>query len=534
MRPLLEVKNLEIFYKNKQILKHLVKNLNFSILPNQTFALLGETGSGKSLAALSILRLLPAHLFFSKQSEILLHDKNLLKFSESKMRVVRRNEVAMVFQEPADKLNPVLSIGEQIAEVLSLSQKLSKTQINLEIIRLLEVVEIKDSKRVSLAYPHQLSGGMKQRVLIAMALAAKPKLLIVDEPTTALDILTEIQILELLKKLQIEYGMSILLITHDLGVAKKMADKVAIMRNGEIVEIGTADNILNTPSHPYTRKLLSISPTISPATIVENGETVLAVRGLAVQFPVRSGIFNRTKSHIDAVQNIELAIQEGETLAILGESGSGKTTLAKAILSLIPSTKGKVVLLGEDLLKLTSRQLRQKRSDFQIIFQDPLSAMDPRFMVKDILLEGMRALDIGSNEKEREERIDILLEWVGLLKEHKYRYPHQLSGGQRQRICIARALTVGPRLLVCDEPTSSLDRFVQAQIIDLLLRLQRELEIAYLFITHNIAIARAMAHRVAVMKAGKIVEYGLAEQVLERPSHPYTQALLNAEHYYQP
>ena len=531
MTPLLEVKNLKITYKDTQVLEPLVKNLNFEVFPKRTFALLGGSGSGKTLAALSILRLLPAHLFISKQSEILLNNKNMLDFSQARMQSVLRNEVAMVFQDPMNKLNPDLNVGKQIKKVLTHSQNLNRSEIDLEILRLLELVEIQESKWVFKAYPRQLSDSMKQRVLIAMALAAKPKLLILDEPTSALDILTEIQILELLKKIQNEYEMSLLLITHDLDVAKKMADDAAIMKNGEILEKGPAEFVLNTRSHLYAKKHLSVMPTLRPPSVVENGETILSVQELSVRFPVKGGFFNRTKSYIEVVQNVNFSIQEGETLAILGESGSGKTTLAKAISSLIPCNNGKVVLLGDNLLKLKTKKLRQKRSDFQIVFQDPFSALDLRFRARDILFESMQALGVGSDEEEREERIDSLLEWVGLLKEDKYRYLHQLSGGQRQRLCIARALTAGPRLLIFDEPTSSLDSIVQMQILDLLLHLQHELEIAYLFITRNVVVARAVAHQIAVMEAGKIVEYGPAKQILESPTHPYTQALLQAERY---
>ncbi len=533
MKLLLEVKNLEVICKTKNSIKNLVKNINFKIHLNQTFALLGETGSGKSLTALSILRLLPPNLFFSRRSEVLFNGENLLDSSEMEMQKIRRKKISIVFQEPIDKLNPVLTIGTQIAEVLRLSQNLGKKALYSEVIKLLGVVHIYDGKRVYSAYAHQLSGGMKQRVMIAMSLAAEAELLIVDEPTTALDILTEIQILDLLKQLQIKYGMSILLVTHDLAVARKMADEVAIMQNGEIVELGKTSSVLNSPTHPYSKKLISVMPSLQPPPVPENCETVLSVHRLGVNFPIKGGLFNRTTKYIHAVKDISFSIREGETLAILGESGSGKTTLAKAVLSLIDVSNGEILLLEEKLLQLSSRQLRQKRADFQIVFQDPLSAMDPRFIVKDILLEGMLALEIGSSDKEREERIDILLEWVGLLREHKYCYPHQLSGGQRQRVCIARALAVGPRLLVCDEPTSSLDRFVEAQVIDLLIRLQQELEISYLFITHSIALARAIAHQVLIMKEGQIVEYGSVDKVLNMPHHPYTKALLEAEGYYK-
>lgn len=518
MQPLLSVKKLSAKLKSENQFISLLANINFEILPEQTLVLLGETGSGKSLTALSICRLLLPFIFLTQESEVLLAGKNLLTLSEIEMRQVRGRQIAMIFQEPTTSFNPVFTIGQQIEEVLC-SRGLRRKLLQKEVYRLLETVQMTEVERVYDAYPHQLSGGMKQRAMIAMALAGQPKLLIADEPTTALDVITQAQILALLKQLQAEFGMGILLITHDLVVASKMADTIAIMKAGNIIEQGLVENVTLTPIYPQ----LKVTP------VLNNAETLLSVNHLDIHFPIKRGLLNRTIGFVRAVEDISLTIKEGETLAIVGESGSGKTTLAKGILSLIKSTRGEVVLLGENLTNLSQKQLRKKRDAFQIIFQDPLSAMDPRCRIKEIIEEGMLALKIGSDQNERDERINLLLQAVGLLPEHLKRYPHQLSGGQRQRVCIARALAVGPRLLVCDEPTSSLDVSVQAQIIDLFIRLQQELDIAYLFITHNILLVRRIAHRVAVMKEGKIVEYGTVEQVLNAPQHVYTKALLAAE-----
>ena len=525
---MLEIKNLQVLLKTKTAIETLISDVNISLPAQKTLALLGETGSGKSLTALSIMRLLPNNIYISKKSEIHLNGQDLLMLSEVKMREMRGGKIAMVFQEPMTSLNPVFTIGKQIGEVLQVHKKLNGKALKLEACRFLERVQIKDAERVYRSYAHQLSGGMKQRVMIAMALAGNPQLLITDEPTTALDVITQAEILKLLKELQAEFGMSILFITHDLAIAAKLADEVAVMHQGKIVEQGDLHSILHNPQHPYTQKLIHAAPSLKPPVIVADGETVLSVQNLAVRFPIKRGIFNRTVGYVEAVKAANFTIEEGETLAIVGESGSGKTTLARTVVSLIPADQGQIIFLGTDLARLNKKQLRLKREDFQIIFQDPLSAMDPRFQIQDILEEGILALRIGSDAKERQDRIRIVLEQVGLLPEHLHRYPHQLSGGQRQRVCIARALVLGPRLLVCDEPTSSLDVSVQAQIIDLFLQLQDELELSYLFITHNIQLVRAVAHRVAVMQAGEIVEFGEVEEVLNRPQHPYTKALLAA------
>lgn len=508
--------------------EEILKGINFEVRAGETFVLLGESGSGKSITALSIMQLLPRSVFFGQESRILFQGSDLLSLPESKIRKMRGSDIAMIFQEPMTSLNPVFTVGEQIAEALRLHQKLSRKGAHQETLTLLEAVQIKDPIRVQKSYPHQLSGGMKQRAMIAMALAGKPKLLIADEPTTALDVTTQAQILQLLKQLQAEHQMAILFITHDLAVAKKMGQRVGIMHQGHLVEQGEILEVLNSPKNAYTAQLLEAKPKQRKEPPAQDGEEILSLDNLSIYFPVKSGFFQKTVSVVQAVDDVSLQVKSGETLALVGESGCGKTTLAKAVLALTKPSAGQVSWLGQPIQTLKSRELRARRSDFQIIFQDPYGAMDPKFRVLDIIEEGLRAFNVGTNAKEREERVDVLLEQVGLKAEYKYRYPHQFSGGQRQRICIARALAVGPRFIVCDEPTSSLDVTVAAQIMDLLLNLQQEYEISYLFITHNMSVVRAMAHNVAVMQAGKIVEYGSCDEVLNNPKHAYTRTLLDA------
>lgn len=528
--PLLKVEMLKTRVEEREghAGEEILKGVSFEVSRGETFVLLGESGSGKSMTALSILQLLPRSIFFGKDSHILFQGIDLLSLSEAKMRNIRGSEVAMIFQEPMTSLNPVFTIGEQIAEALRLHRNMSRNAAEKETLVLLQAVKIKDQERVQKSYPHQLSGGMKQRAMIAMALAGRPKLLIADEPTTALDVTIQAQILQLLKDLQAEYQMAILFITHDINVARKMGHKVGIMHEGQLVEQGEITRILNSPQDSYTERLLQAKPHLSKGQPPVDGEEILALENVSIYFPIKRGFFQRTVSVVPAVETVSLQVRAGETLALVGESGCGKTTLAKAVLSLMKPSKGQISWLGQPIQKLKTKELREKRSDFQIIFQDPYGAMDPKFRVLDIIEEGLRSFNVGTNAKEREDRVDVLLEQVGLRPEYKYRYPHQFSGGQRQRICIARALAVGPRFIVCDEPTSSLDVTVAAQIMDLLLQLQQEFEISYLFITHNMSVVRTMAHNVAVMQAGRIVEYGSCEAVLNSPQHGYTQSLLEA------
>ncbi|MGH8659749.1 MAG: ABC transporter ATP-binding protein, partial [Gammaproteobacteria bacterium] len=439
-----------------------------------------------------------------------------------------------IFQEPQTSLNPVLSVGTQIGEALTQHQRLTGQARRKRILELLYAVGIPEPERRLEEYPHQFSGGMNQRVMIAMALAGNPDLLIADEPTTALDVTIQAQVLELLHELQRTIGMAILFITHDLGVAYQMADRIAVMYRGSIVELAGRDTFFRSPQHTYSQRLFDALPSKAkrireavPPTAKEPS-TLLEVRDLKVHFPIRKGVFRRVVGQVQAVDGVSLEIERGQTLAMVGESGSGKTTVGKGILQLIRPTSGTVRFRGEELTALSTGQLRKRRSQIQIVFQDPYSSMNPRMMVGDIIEEGMLAQRIGKNREERRHTVRDLLQQVGLEPAYASRYPHEFSGGQRQRICIARALAVGPQLIVCDEPTSALDVSVQSQILKLLRDLQRRLGLAYLFITHNLGVVEYIAHKVAVMYQGRIVEQGNVDEVLFRPQHPYTQRLLAA------
>ena len=567
----------------------------------ETFAIVGESGCGKSMTALTLMRLLPETGRVASGS-VRLDGIELLALPETRMRDVRGRRVAMIFQEPATSLNPVLTVGTQIAEVLTRHAGIRGAAARARAVELLDAVGIADSARRVDDYAFQLSGGMKQRVMIALALAGEPDLLVADEPTTALDVTIQAQVLDLLRSLQAKRAMSILLITHDLGVVAGMAHRVAVMYAGQIVEVAARDSFFRAPQHPYSRKLFAALPgtgkrgaelevipgqvpalssafsgcrfadrcervfdrcrTEPPgwtriadghlvrchlretelagaiadapapgemaAMAAEQSRPLLEVRDLKVHFPIRRGIFKRTVGHVRAVDGVSLAIRPGRTLALVGESGCGKTTVGKSLLQLIRPSAGEVDFGGTSLTRLRGERLRRRRADFQIVFQDPYASLNPRMRVYDILMEGMSALGILASRAERERRLVELLGQVGLPAEAALRYPHEFSGGQRQRIAIARALSVNPRLVVCDEPTSALDVSVQAQILNLLKRLQRDLGLAYLFITHNLAVVEYLADEIAVMYLGRIVERGTVGEVLGAPQHPYTQALLAA------
>ena len=532
---ILQVKNLTVSTGTGTKKTDIVNNISFTIERGETFVLLGESGSGKSITALSIMRLLPAAIKISDGS-VILHTTNLFQLPENKMRKIRGAKIGMIFQEPQTSLNPVLTAGQQISETLRQHDNLSKKQCIKRSIELLDAVGIPDAERRINEYPHQFSGGMKQRIMIAIALAGKPDLLIADEPTTALDVTIQAQVLNLLRKLQSETGMSILFITHDIGVASQMADHIAVMQNGSIVELKTKKELFSNPENSYTQKLFDAIPSWEKRTEeneieeIERTErtSLLKVKDLKVYYPIRKGIFKRTIGHVRAVDSVTIDLHAGETVAIVGESGSGKTTMGKGILQLLEVTSGDITYQKTDLNKLDAPSLRKLRSDIQIVFQDPYSSMNPRMMVNDIIQEGMLAQGVGESKKERDEHTVKLLEQVGLLPEHRYRYPHEFSGGQRQRICIARALAVKPKLIICDEPTSALDVSVQAQILSLLKDLQKEYQLGYLFITHNISVVEYIAHYVAVMYEGKIVEQGAVEKILKNPKNPYTKNLLSA------
>lgn len=480
------------------------------------------------------MRLLPDAIRVT-QGQITLNQTALFSLPEHQMQKVRGRQVAMIFQEPMTSLNPVMTVGEQVAEVLRLHLKLSSKLAQQKVIALFEEVGLPDPAERYQWYPHQLSGGQKQRVMIAMALACEPDLLIADEPTTALDVTIQAQVLQLLKQIRDERGLSILFITHDMGVVYEMADRVAVMQHGKLVEQADKDSFFENPQHPYTQKLLQDAVPKHTFKPQISSEALLKITDLKVHFPIKKGLFQRTVGQVKAVDGISLTIPKGQTLALVGESGCGKSTLGQAILKLVNTTEGAIVYGGSEgsqsyeLTQLSERQMKPLRKKIQVIFQDPFSALNPRMTVGEIIREGMTSLKVGPTSKEgQNERILTLLDQVGLLPEHFYRYPHEFSGGQRQRIGIARALAVEPELIICDEPTSALDVTVRAQVLRLLEDLQQRYQMSYLFITHDLSIISTIAHQVAVMQAGKIVEQGAVEQVMKSPQHPYTQALLNS------
>ncbi len=529
--PLLSVEQLSITFNLQQ---KVVDDISFAIYPGETFALVGESGSGKSMTALSVLRLLPNNARL-KARAINLDGDNLLHRTELEFCKIRGRRIGLIFQDPMSSLNPVMTIGSQIEEVIKIHFSLSNETIQQRVLELLQQVEIPNPEQRIKDYPHQLSGGQRQRVMIAMALAGKPDLLIADEPTTSLDVTIQAQILALLKAIQQQTGMALWLISHDLALVSTMADRVAVMQQGKIVETGSTQQLFIAPKHPYTKKLLAALPSINNAGknkssdfSVQGNPPLLQVQDFRVYYPIRKGIFKRVVDFVRAVDGVNLEIHPGKTLALVGESGCGKTTLGKSLLNLIPASSGQVNLDGVELQNLSGEELRKKRANIQIVFQDPFSSMNPRMLVNEIIGEGIRALNPEINTIDRKTRVMALLRQVGLPEDSALRYPHEFSGGQRQRICIARALAVEPKLIICDEPTSALDVSVQAQIIQLLKTLQQEKGVSYLFITHDLAVVAEIADDVAVMYQGKIIEYGSVKQVLTEPSHPYTQKLLSA------
>ncbi len=523
--PLLTVENLQLSFAGEQV----IRGISFNIYKGETFALVGESGSGKSLAALSVLRLHPTQAYLQADS-IQLAEIDILRTPESELCQVRGRRVAMIFQDPMSSLNPVMTIGQQIAETLQLHFYLNTQQCTEKVLALLEQVGIPEAQRRINEYPHQLSGGQRQRIMIAIALAGEPDLLIADEPTTALDVTIQAQILQLLKKIQQENGMALWLISHDLALVSNMADRVAVMQSGVIVEVAENKTIFTHAKHQYTQKLLNALPDINYCAehAKPEKETLLKLTGFKVHYPIRKGLFKRVVDYVKAVDDVSFTLEEGKTLALVGESGCGKTTLGKGLLNLLPSTAGKVEFAGVDLASLSTEQLRAQRSAMQIIFQDPFAAMNPRMLVLDIIAEGIRTLQLDITEQERISIVSSLLQQVGLDETALYRYPHEFSGGQRQRICIARALAVKPKLIVCDEPTSALDVSVQKQIIELLKNLQKTQNISYLFITHDLAVVAEIADEIAVMYQGRIVEHGTVDKVLRHAEHPYTKKLLSA------
>lgn len=599
---LLQVEDLSVWFGSDAQPLRAVDRVSFNVRRGETFALLGESGSGKSMTAMSIMHLVPQPAGRIVSGRILLEDDDLMQFSEARMRSVRGNRIAMIFQEPMTSLNPVLTVEQQITETLLQHTSLRGAAARQRALEYLDAVGIPAAKQRLRDYPHQLSGGMKQRVMIAIALACQPDLLIADEPTTALDVTIQAQVLQLLKDIQRDTGMAVMLITHDLGIVADNVDHLAVMYAGQIVEAAQRDAFFANPRHPYSQKLFAavperhkrgrrlevikgsvpaltkvfsgcrfaercdnawlychqaipkwvedegvgvrchlydpgvrdkptlrkMAPAASQDKAVKDGATLLEVQALKVHFPIRQGLFRRVVGHVRAVDEINLSVRRHHTLALVGESGCGKTTVGKAILQLLRPTAGSVQLGEIDLTRLSKAGMRPYRRDVQIIFQDPFSSMNPRMQVRDIVEEGLLAQNPEMSEAQRQARVADLLQQVGLPPDSTHRYPHEFSGGQRQRICIARALAVSPQLIVCDEPTSALDVSVQAQILNLLRALQEKHGLSYLFITHNLSVVDYLAHDVAVMYLGRIVEQGSVSQVMQNAKHPYTQALLSA------
>jgi len=525
---LLSVRDLHVTFAVPGGAVEAVRGISFDLSRGETLALVGESGSGKSVTALSILQLLPyPAASHAPTTRIAFDGIELAGARESTMRDIRGNRIAMVFQEPMTSLNPLHTIEKQVAETLYLHKRMTPGAVRARVIELLRLVGLSEAERRLDAYPHQLSGGQRQRVMIAMALANEPDILIADEPTTALDVTIQAQILKLLRDLQQRFGMALLLITHDLGIVRKMADQVLVMTKGEVVESGIVAEVFAQPRHDYTRHLLAAEPQGRPQPVAPDATALVAAQDLKVWFPIRSGVLRRVSGHVKAVDGIGFELRRGETLGVVGESGSGKTTLGLALLRLIAG-EGLIRFDGQRLDGLSERQMRPLRREMQIMFQDPFSSLSPRLSVAQIVEEGLKVHHIGRNSAERRALIEQVLLEVGLDPDSTERYPHEFSGGQRQRIAIARAMVLKPRFVVLDEPTSALDMSVQAQVVALLRELQRRHGLSYLFISHDLRVVRALAHQVLVMKDGKIVEAGAAQQIFERPAHAYTRALMAA------
>ena len=528
---LLDIKNLSLTFHTEDGASKVLHDISFGVNSGETVALVGESGSGKSVTALSVLRLLERTATVSSTGEINFSGQNLLELPESKMRHIRGNQIAMIFQEPMTSLNPVYSVGNQLIEPLMLHQQLTNHKAQSKAIDLLARCGIPDPEQRLASFPHQLSGGQRQRVMIAMALACKPLLLIADEPTTALDVTIQAQILELLEDIQKELDMAVLLITHDLNMVKKISDHVHIMHHGRIVENGPTESLFTNPQDPYTIHLLNSVPKGKPAP-KEDRKNILTISDLQCHFPIKKGFFKRTVGKIKAVDGVSMSIREGTTFGVVGESGSGKSTLGMCILRLT-DCQGEIIYQGEDnyaknLIQQSRSALRPMRKELQVVFQDPFSSLSPRLTIEQIISEGLQVHNIGKDKKDRQRMVFKTLHEVGLDEEMANRYPHEFSGGQRQRIAIARAIALQPRFLVLDEPTSALDMTIQAQIIELLKNLQERYGMTYLFVSHDLRVIRAMADEVAVMQNGKIVETGPASDLFNNPQHPYTKSLFAA------
>ena len=523
----LSVRDLSIVFRSSRNETLAVDRISFDIVKGQCTALVGESGSGKSVTALSILRLLPHPAASHPSGSIHFQGKNLLQLTEKEMRRVRGDDITIVFQEPMTSLNPLHTIEKQIGEILLLHRGLTGAPARARTLEVLTQVGIPDPETRLQSYPHQLSGGQRQRVMIAMALANEPDLLIADEPTTALDVTVQAQIIALLKDLQTRLGMSLLFITHDLGIVRKIAQRVCVMKDGKIVEQGPVERVFTAPEHPYTRALLAAEPTPDPAPPQPDAPMVLETDQLKVWFPITSGLMRKVVGHVKACDGLTITLRKGETLGVVGESGSGKSTLGRAILRLI-SSEGPIAYMGNQLQGLKFKEMRPYRREMQIVFQDPYGSLSPRMSVADIIKEGLKVHHPDMTERERDQKVVRALVDVGLAPETRFRFPHEFSGGQRQRIAVARAVVLEPSFIVLDEPTSALDMLIQAQMVDLLRDLQKRHNLTYLFISHDLRVVAALASRLIVMRHGKVVEAGDAAELFRNPKTDYTRALFAA------
>jgi len=527
IQPLLSVRDLSVAFHQGGATSIAVDHVSFDLMPGEVVALVGESGSGKSVTANSILKLLPYPAASHPSGKILFDGKDMLALPERSLRAVRGNDVTMIFQEPMTSLNPLHTIERQIGEILELHQAITGAEARARTLELLLQVGIREPEKRLKAYPHELSGGQRQRVMIAMALANRPKLLIADEPTTALDVTVQAQILELLSDLKTKHGMSMLFITHDLGIVRKFADRVCVMTKGKIVETGTVEQVFTDPQHAYTRHLLAAEPKGEPPHSDTTKPVVMQGDDIKVWFPIKAGLMRRVVDHVKAVDGIDITLRAGQTVGVVGESGSGKTTLGLALSRLIAS-EGRISFIGQSIDHYSYEMMKPLRNRLQVVFQDPYGSLSPRMSVGEIVAEGLKVHERSLSADERDTRVAVALEEVGLDPATRWRYPHEFSGGQRQRIAIARAMVLKPRFVMLDEPTSALDMSVQAQVVDLLRDLQAKHELAYLFISHDLKVVKALANDLIVMRHGKVVESGPAAEIFANPQQDYTRALLAA------